>query len=113
MQAIVSVGNKQFKVKAGDFIRTDLRKDKPKTELKLKVVGFIDDSQFFFSEADLKKSLVKATVIRHGLEKKILVFKKKRRKGYRKTRGHRQGFTELKIVELKSSTGKTSKSKQG
>jgi large subunit ribosomal protein L21 len=43
---------------------------------------------------------VKAEVIRHGRADKIIVFKRKRRKGYRKKQGHRQNFTEIKIEEI-------------
>ena len=43
---------------------------------------------------------VKAEVIRHGRANKIIVFKRKRRKGYRKKQGHRQNFTEIRIEEV-------------
>jgi large subunit ribosomal protein L21 len=43
---------------------------------------------------------VKAEVLRHGRDKKIIVFKRKRRKGYRKKQGHRQGFTEIRVDEV-------------
>jgi large subunit ribosomal protein L21 len=43
---------------------------------------------------------VSAEVVRHGLGKKVLVFKKKRRKGYQVKKGHRQGYTELRITEI-------------
>ena len=43
---------------------------------------------------------VKAEVVRHGRDKKIIVFKRKRRKGYRRKQGHRQGFTEIRVDEI-------------
>ena len=43
---------------------------------------------------------VKAEVLRHGRDQKIVVFKRKRRKGYRKKQGHRQGFTEIRVDEV-------------
>jgi large subunit ribosomal protein L21 len=48
---------------------------------------------------------VSATVVRHGRGEKIVVFKRKRRKGYRRKQGHRQGFTEVKIVGIDVPTG--------
>ena len=45
-------------------------------------------------------ALVKAEVIRHGRSKKLIVFKRKRRKGYRKKQGHRQNFTEIRVDEI-------------
>ena len=44
---------------------------------------------------------VTAEVLRHGKDKKIIVFKRKRRKGYRKKQGHRQKFTEIRIADIK------------
>ena len=43
---------------------------------------------------------VKAEVVRHGRDRKIIVFKRKRRKGYRRKQGHRQGFTEIRVDEI-------------
>lgn len=45
---------------------------------------------------------VEATVVGHGLDKKIVVFKHKRRKNYRRKTGHRQGYTEVRITSLKA-----------
>jgi large subunit ribosomal protein L21 len=51
-------------------------------------------------EPVVKGAKVKAEVVRHGRDKKIIVFKRKRRKGYRKKQGHRQGFTEIRVNEV-------------
>jgi len=48
----------------------------------------------------VESAKVTAEVLGHGRDKKIIVFKKKRRKGYRKTQGHRQYFTQLKITDI-------------
>ena len=44
---------------------------------------------------------VKAEVLRHGKDRKIIVFKRKKRKGYRRKQGHRQKFTEIRVAEIK------------
>ena len=107
MFAIICSGDKQFKVSSGDFVRVPyLPEEKPRTTLKLKPLALEDDSHFFIGSEELKKASVTAKVLRHGLGKKTIVFKKKRRKGYRKTRGHRQNFTELQIIEIKLPSGK-------
>ena len=54
---------------------------------------------------------VAVEVIRHGRGDKIIVFKKKRRKGYRRKQGHRQNFTEVRIVDIEIGSGKSSKRK--
>ena len=108
MQAIVKSGNQQFKVESGDFIRVPLRKEEVKSKVQLDVLALIDGEASLLKQDELKKASVTALLVRHGLHKKVLVFKKKRRKGYRRTRGHRQSFTELQIVEIKSASGKSS-----
>jgi large subunit ribosomal protein L21 len=48
----------------------------------------------------VKGAKVKAEVVKHGRDKKIIVFKRKRRKGYRRKQGHRQGYTEIRVDEI-------------
>ena len=109
MFAIVKLGNQQFKVKAGDFIRVPYQKVSPGEEIEAPVLGFGEEDEFVFSAEELKKSKVKAILLRQSLSKKSLVFKKKKRKGYRRTKGHRQKISEFKVLELCSPAGKTSK----
>ena len=117
MFAVVRSGDKQFKVSSGALIRVPyLAGEKPKATLKLEALALEKGTDFFVAPGDLKKAFVTAKVLRHGLSKKTLVFKKKRRKGYRKTKGHRQAFTELQIIEIKFPSGKAisqEKSKKG
>ena len=108
MFAIVRLGNQQFKVKAGDFIRAPFQKGSQGDQIEVHVLGFGDESQFICDKIQLEKSKVKAVLLRQSLAKKIIVFKKKRRKGYRRTKGHRQKISELKIIELCSPDGQTS-----
>lgn len=107
MFAIICSGHKQFKVSSGDLIRVPyLAGENPKTTLQLKPLALEEGSRFLMGSEDLKKATVTAKILRHGLGKKTIVFKKKRRKGYRKTQGHRQAFTELRIIEIKLPSGK-------
>lgn len=113
MFAIICAGNQQFKVSPGDVIRVPyLAGKKSKTTLKMKVLALQEGSDFFFSSAELKAASVKAVILGKELGAKNLVFKKKRRKGYRKTKGHRQAFTTLRITEIKKSSDKTASLKQ-
>ncbi|MDE0092262.1 MAG: bL21 family ribosomal protein, partial [Oligoflexia bacterium] len=73
------------------------------------VLAFGSENNMICDSSQLKKSKVKAILLRQSLAHKIIVFKKKRRKGYRRTQGHRQKITELKILELQSPDGKVSK----
>ena len=109
MFAIVQLGNRQFKVKANDFIRVPFQNQAEGSQFQVPVLAFISDKNSYFDSESLKKSQVTAVLIRQMLSKKQLVFKKKRRKGYRKTQGHRQKMSELKILELKSPDGQVAK----
>lgn len=90
--AIIRTGGKQFPVEAGQTLRVptiDADAGK-KVDIDALVVGAGKD-------AKIGAASVSATVVGHGRGEKVIVFKKKRRKQYKRTRGHRQGYTELKI----------------
>ena len=106
MFAVVRAGGAQFKVRGGDRIRVSFMPEKnPKDQVQLSPLALEAEEDFLLG-GDLKSASVTAMVLCHGLGKKILVFKKKRRKGYRRTRGHRQAWTDLQITEIKSPDGK-------
>ena len=85
---IVSAGGKQYLVKEGQTIRV------PSMEAE---AGSTVELETLLTTGDKK---VSATVVDHGKDQKIVVFKKKRRKQYKRTRGHRQGYTTLKIDSI-------------
>ena len=83
--AIIRAGGKQFLVKEGQTIRVPSLEAEAGSSIELETLLTSGDNA------------TKATVVSHGKDQKIVVFKKKRRKQYKRTRGHRQGYTELKI----------------
>ena len=85
---IIRTGDKQFPVTSGDTLRV------PTIEAE---VGSSVEIETLVSGSSLDAGKVKATVLGHGRGDKIIVFKKKRRKQYKRKQGHRQGFTEIKI----------------
>jgi large subunit ribosomal protein L21 len=87
--AIIKAGGKQFLVEEGQTIRV------PSIEAD---AGSSVEFEALLTSADGGK--ISATVVAHGRDQKIVVFKKKRRKQYKRTRGHRQGFTTLKIESI-------------
>lgn len=108
MYAIVRTGGKQYRIKAGDKIRVELLEKSPGDEFSLKEILFVGGKKSYLGEPILPEAKVKALVTRQkGKTKKILVFKKKRRKGYRKTQGHRQLFTELFIKSISDPDGES------
>ncbi|MGW8283628.1 MAG: 50S ribosomal protein L21, partial [Gemmatimonadota bacterium] len=67
------------------------------------------DEQVMIGQPSLEGASVSTEVVRHGRGEKIIVYKMKRRKGYRKKQGHRQGFTEIRVVDIDLGTGRSVK----
>ncbi|KAG7545543.1 L21-like superfamily [Arabidopsis suecica] len=100
--AIVQIGSHQFKVSNGDSIFTEKLKFcdiNDKLELT-KVLLLGSASQTIIGRPILPDATVHAVVEEHALDEKVLIFKKKRRKNYRRTRGHRQELTKLRITDI-------------
>ncbi len=93
--AIIKTGGKQFAVEDGQTLRVPTidGKEGSKVDMQALVVGSGKD-------AKLGEGTVKATVVGHGRAEKVIVFKKKRRKQYKRKQGHRQGYTEIKIEKI-------------
>ena len=91
--AIIKTGGKQFAVEEGQKLRVPTLDQKPgdKIDIEALVSGEGADAKFG------GESTVNATVVGHGRAEKIIVFKKKRRKQYKRKQGHRQNYTEIKI----------------
>ena len=101
MYAIIRTGGKQHRVMAGERLKVDKLVGDVGTDLT------IDDVLLVGGEGDIKigKPVLegaseKATIVGQGRDKKIRVFKKLRRKGFHKTTGHRQDFTEIEITGI-------------
>ena len=101
MYAIVETGGMQFKVFPNHIIRVPkLDQDEGKKVNLDKVLLFSDGDKTLIGSPDVKGAKVTAEVLSHGKEKKVIVFKMKRRKNYRRKRGHRQDYTELLIKDV-------------
>jgi large subunit ribosomal protein L21 len=94
--AIIRTGGKQFPVSEGQTLRvpTIEAEQGKKVDLEALVVGEGKDAKFGGG------ATVSATVVGHGKGDKVIVFKKKRRKQYKRKQGHRQGYTEIKIEKF-------------
>ncbi len=101
MYAIIESGGKQYRVAPGDVVKLEVTEDKAGSRIEIGDLLFLfDDKDYFVSAKIPSTAKVEATVIDHGKGKKVLVFKKKRRKQYRRTRGHRQQFMRVKIESI-------------
>ncbi|UCH11131.1 MAG: 50S ribosomal protein L21 [Fidelibacterota bacterium] len=100
--AIVDVGGKQFHVTAGQMLKVPLIEGEAGGNLQLdRVLAFNDGQTTQFGAPTVAGAVVDATILDHGREKKIIVFKFRRRKGYRRKTGHRQDFSTLRINGIK------------
>jgi len=109
MYAIVDVAGKQFKVSKGDNIRVPKLEGAEGKSISLdKVLLISDKGKVAVGKPTINGATVKAKIEGFGRDKKILVFKRKRRKGYRVKNGHRQDYTDLTITTI-SQTKATAK----
>ena len=95
MHAILETGGKQYRVAPGDVIRVEKLAGEVGSEVEFPVKIAFNDGGEVVSGASLK-----ATILSNGRADKILVFKFKPKKQYKKTIGHRQSFTEVKVGEI-------------
>ena len=104
MYAIVEVLGQQFKVEAGRKLLVHRTEEAERgSQIELDKVLLIDnEGNITVGAPTIEGAKVVAEVVSHVRGEKVLVFHKKRRKGYRKLNGHRQNFTELMIKEIKA-----------
>lgn len=101
MFAIVQIGGHQYKVKQNDTIFVDrLAEDTDDTFTCDRVLLVADGDDVKVGTPVVDSASVEATVVDHLKGDKVIVFKKKRRKGYQKSNGHRQHLTQLKIDKI-------------
>ncbi len=101
MYAILESGGKQIQVAPGDRVRLEkLDAEVGSTVDFDKVLLVSKDGNLELGKPYLEGARVTGTVLEQGRHRKILVFKKKRRKQYRRTRGHRQPFTAVQIESI-------------
>jgi large subunit ribosomal protein L21 len=101
MYAIVEIGGKQFRVEKDKVIKVPhLNEDVDKTVEFENVLMLDDGKDVKFGSPVVKGAKVSAKVLEHGRDKKVIVFKKKRRKGYQVKRGHRQDFSKIQIENI-------------
>jgi large subunit ribosomal protein L21 len=101
MFAIIRTGGKQYRVRTGDFLDVEkLNAGQGQPVAFDNVLLIDDDNETLIGTPLLEKALVKGEVVEQHRDGKILVFKKKRRKQFRRTRGHRQALTKVRILAI-------------
>ena len=101
MYAIIETGGKQYTVREGDVIRVE-RLQAEGSAYTFDKVLVLGGEEAKFGTPLVEGASVNAEIVNEGKGKKLIVFKKKRRKRYKRTQGHRQWFTEVKITGIKA-----------
>ncbi|TSA23219.1 MAG: 50S ribosomal protein L21 [Betaproteobacteria bacterium] len=98
MYAVIRTGGKQYKVAAGGKLKVESLPAEVGSTIEISDVLMVADGDKISVGAPLVAgATVKATVVSHGRGIKVIIFKMRRRKHYRKTQGHRQNYTEIRI----------------
>tara|TARA_B100001142_G_scaffold99531_1_gene101538 strand:- start:14215 stop:14709 length:495 start_codon:yes stop_codon:yes gene_type:complete len=108
MYAVIKTGGKQYKVSKDDIISVEKLSEDTGKKIKLNEVLIISDKgKPIVGDPLIKGASVEAEIMDHSRAAKITVFKKKRRHNYRRKKGHKQNITNLKILSINASQGKT------
>jgi large subunit ribosomal protein L21 len=101
MYAIIRTGGKQYQVAAGDTLRVEkIPGDVGDTVELSEILMVVDGEDVKIGRPVLADATVRAKIAEQGKARKVVVFKKKRRKGYQVKRGHRQQYTALTIEDI-------------
>lgn len=107
MYAIIESCGKQYKVTKGDVVFFEKLDAKEGEKIKFDNVVFVsDEGKVQIGNPYVKGVTVEGTVVSHGKAKKIIVFKMKPKKNYRRKQGHRQPYTKVEITNIKTGTKK-------
>jgi large subunit ribosomal protein L21 len=109
MYAVIAKGAHQYRVSEGDIIRVQRLDGEVGQEITFSQVLLLGKGETVEVSSDkLKEAKVTGIILQQGRGKKIIVFKKKRRKNYKRKQGHRQSFTAVRITQISGPVGATS-----
>ena len=95
--AVIESGGKQFKVTQGEIVNLPSMDKRVGQSVEFPVLAYSHSDGVEIGSPNVESIRVTGTVSGHGRDRKVIVFKKKRRKQYKKTHGHRQNFTSVRI----------------
>jgi len=101
MYAVIETGGKQYRVAPGDTVRVETIEGEPGAAVEFdRVLAVVGDSSEVTAGADLAHARVRGTIAGHGRGDKVIVFKFRRKKQYKRTIGHRQNYTAVTVSEI-------------
>ena len=102
MYAIIKNGGKQYKVQVGDYVNVDRLDAQPKEKIEVTEVLAVNDGKLTVGTPFVKGAVVELEVVVEGKDKKVITFKKRRRKDSKVKRGFRRQYTRVKVVSIKA-----------
>ncbi len=107
MFAIVETGGKQYQVEEGKYLDVELLEGEANAKVVFdKVVMIVNGKKSKVGQPYVAGASAEGTIVKHDKAKKIIVYKQRPKKGYRKKQGHRQGFTRVMISKIRTSAQK-------
>lgn len=101
MYAVIKTGGKQYRVKTGDFLKVELLKGDVGSEINFsEVLMYSEGDNTFIGTPLINNASVRAEITDQGRHKKVKIIKFRRRKHHMKQMGHRQYYTQVKILEI-------------
>lgn len=100
MYAIIKNGGKQYKVQEGDILNFDKMSLEPKATIEITEVLAVNDGELKMGTPFVSGAVVTAEVINEGRDKKVITFKKRRRKDSKVKRGFRRDYTRVRIIKI-------------
>ena len=100
MYAIIATGGKQYKVSEGDIIKVEKLGVEADEKVTFDKVLLVSDADVKVGNPTVANATVEGTVLANGKDKKVIVYKYKRKTGYHKKNGHRQQYTAVKIEKI-------------
>ncbi len=102
MYAIIKNGGKQYKVQEGDYLDLDKLDASPKDKITVEEVLAVNGGELTIGTPFVKGAKVELEVVTHGKDKKVIIWKKRRRKDSKLKKGFRREFTRIKVVSIKA-----------
>lgn len=103
MYALIETGGKQFRVQEGDTLYVELLKNEPGEIVEIgSVLAVEKDGRLIVGSPTVSGAKVSLKVVRHGKGRKIVIFKYKPKKNYRRKTGHRQPFTQVTVEKIEA-----------
>jgi len=106
MYAVIKTGGKQYRVQEGDILRVEKLDAETGNEVIFDQVLMLGEGETLVAGNEAADATVTGVVTDEGRGKKVIIFKKRRRKNYRLTKGHRQSYTAVRIDKISAAAGK-------